>query len=242
MTCSPATSKVLVPEMNLGQLTTLVRAEYLVDAQTALEGAGHAVPGSRDRSGDRGDEPMSDDAATATLSRKDFQSDQEVRWCPGCGDYTILSAIQLLLPELGRPAREPGVRVRDRLRGAAPVLHERLRAARHPRPRAGDRDRRRAGSPRPRRVGHRRRRRHVLDRRQPPHPRAAPQREPDDAHVQQPDLRADEGPVLADERGRQGDEVVAVRVARHAVQPGLGGARRRRRRSWPGPTTWTAST
>jgi 2-oxoglutarate/2-oxoacid ferredoxin oxidoreductase subunit beta len=44
---------------------------------------------------------VSDDAGTATLSRKDFQSDQEVRWCPGCGDYTILSAIQLLLPELG---------------------------------------------------------------------------------------------------------------------------------------------
>ena len=44
---------------------------------------------------------MSDDAATGTLSRKDFQSDQEVRWCPGCGDYTILSAVQLLLPELG---------------------------------------------------------------------------------------------------------------------------------------------
>ncbi len=43
---------------------------------------------------------MSDDPSTATLSRKDFQSDQEVRWCPGCGDYTILSAIQLLLPEL----------------------------------------------------------------------------------------------------------------------------------------------
>ena len=44
---------------------------------------------------------MSDDAATETLSRKDFQSDQEVRWCPGCGDYSILAAIQLLLPELG---------------------------------------------------------------------------------------------------------------------------------------------
>jgi 2-oxoglutarate ferredoxin oxidoreductase subunit beta len=44
---------------------------------------------------------VSDDVSTATLSRKDFQSDQEVRWCPGCGDYTILSAIQLLLPELG---------------------------------------------------------------------------------------------------------------------------------------------
>jgi 2-oxoglutarate ferredoxin oxidoreductase subunit beta len=41
------------------------------------------------------------DETTVTLSRKDFQSDQEVRWCPGCGDYTILSAIQLLLPDLG---------------------------------------------------------------------------------------------------------------------------------------------
>jgi len=34
-------------------------------------------------------------------TRKDWASDQEVRWCPGCGDYTILSAVQLLLPELG---------------------------------------------------------------------------------------------------------------------------------------------
>jgi 2-oxoglutarate ferredoxin oxidoreductase subunit beta len=37
----------------------------------------------------------------ATLTRKDFQSDQEVRWCPGCGDYAILSAVQSVLPELG---------------------------------------------------------------------------------------------------------------------------------------------
>ncbi|MBP8180905.1 MAG: 2-oxoacid:ferredoxin oxidoreductase subunit beta [Acidimicrobiia bacterium] len=35
------------------------------------------------------------------LSRKDFQSDQEVRWCPGCGDYSILAAVQFLLPDLG---------------------------------------------------------------------------------------------------------------------------------------------
>jgi 2-oxoglutarate ferredoxin oxidoreductase subunit beta len=35
------------------------------------------------------------------LARKDFQSDQEVRWCPGCGDYGILTAIQFLLPDLG---------------------------------------------------------------------------------------------------------------------------------------------
>ena len=35
------------------------------------------------------------------LKRKDFTSDQEVRWCPGCGDYAILSTVQGLLPELG---------------------------------------------------------------------------------------------------------------------------------------------
>lgn len=40
---------------------------------------------------------------TATLTKKDFQSDQEVRWCPGCGDYAILSAVQSVLPELGIP-------------------------------------------------------------------------------------------------------------------------------------------
>ena len=36
-----------------------------------------------------------------TLTRKDFVSDQEVRWCPGCGDYAILSAVQKVFPELG---------------------------------------------------------------------------------------------------------------------------------------------
>ncbi len=36
------------------------------------------------------------------LKAKDFKSDQEVRWCPGCGDYAILAAVQGFLPELGR--------------------------------------------------------------------------------------------------------------------------------------------
>ncbi|MCM1976070.1 MULTISPECIES: 2-oxoacid:ferredoxin oxidoreductase subunit beta [Streptomyces] len=35
------------------------------------------------------------------LSARDFKSDQEVRWCPGCGDYAILSAVQGFMPELG---------------------------------------------------------------------------------------------------------------------------------------------
>jgi 2-oxoglutarate/2-oxoacid ferredoxin oxidoreductase subunit beta len=34
-------------------------------------------------------------------TKKDFTSDQEVRWCPGCGDYAILAAVQGFLPELG---------------------------------------------------------------------------------------------------------------------------------------------
>jgi 2-oxoglutarate ferredoxin oxidoreductase subunit beta len=35
------------------------------------------------------------------LKPKDFESDQEVRWCPGCGDYGILKALQFVMPELG---------------------------------------------------------------------------------------------------------------------------------------------
>jgi len=37
------------------------------------------------------------------LSMKDFKSDQEVRWCPGCGDYAILAAVQSFMPELQIP-------------------------------------------------------------------------------------------------------------------------------------------
>jgi 2-oxoglutarate/2-oxoacid ferredoxin oxidoreductase subunit beta len=37
----------------------------------------------------------------AHTTRKDFTSDQEVRWCPGCGDYIVLNAVQGFLPELG---------------------------------------------------------------------------------------------------------------------------------------------
>jgi 2-oxoglutarate ferredoxin oxidoreductase subunit beta len=36
-------------------------------------------------------------------SRKDFETDQEVRWCPGCGDFAVLSQVQKLLPTLGIP-------------------------------------------------------------------------------------------------------------------------------------------
>ncbi|MCB9729199.1 MAG: 2-oxoacid:ferredoxin oxidoreductase subunit beta [Deltaproteobacteria bacterium] len=43
---------------------------------------------------------------TPKLTRKDFTSDQEVRWCPGCGDYAILAAVQRLMPDLGVPKED----------------------------------------------------------------------------------------------------------------------------------------
>ncbi len=42
-------------------------------------------------------------AAPLGLTKKDFASDQETRWCPGCGDYAILATVQQFLPELGLP-------------------------------------------------------------------------------------------------------------------------------------------
>ncbi|MBB1246252.1 2-oxoacid:ferredoxin oxidoreductase subunit beta [Streptomyces durbertensis] len=39
--------------------------------------------------------------ADAKQSAKDFKSDQEVRWCPGCGDYAVLAAVQGFMPEMG---------------------------------------------------------------------------------------------------------------------------------------------
>jgi 2-oxoglutarate ferredoxin oxidoreductase subunit beta len=41
--------------------------------------------------------------APGTLTKADFQSDQETRWCPGCGDYAVLAAVQQFMPELGIP-------------------------------------------------------------------------------------------------------------------------------------------
>ncbi len=41
------------------------------------------------------------DVQVPVTSKADWSSDQEPRWCPGCGDYSILTAVQLLMPELG---------------------------------------------------------------------------------------------------------------------------------------------
>src|SRR6185369_2225466 len=74
------------------------------------QGAGAAVRGGRDPGRDRipsgGGEIMIKPATPETpvpLSKKDFATDQEVRWCPGCGDYAILNAVQSVFPSLGVP-------------------------------------------------------------------------------------------------------------------------------------------
>jgi 2-oxoglutarate/2-oxoacid ferredoxin oxidoreductase subunit beta len=38
-------------------------------------------------------------AAPVKLTAKDFTSDQEIKWCPGCGDYSILKQVQTVLPD-----------------------------------------------------------------------------------------------------------------------------------------------
>jgi 2-oxoglutarate ferredoxin oxidoreductase subunit beta len=67
-------------------------------------------PGSKQPSGP-GKKPSmppgySGDGGGDGLTRKDFSSDQDVRWCPGCGDYAILSTVQRLLPDLGVPKED----------------------------------------------------------------------------------------------------------------------------------------
>ena len=118
-TCSRRYRTVLVPEMNLGQLALLLRGRYLVDVaelhqglRPAVQGRGAAGPvpeqpvwsaahdGHRlglPQLGGLDGVPTTDDKQTA----KDYTSDQEVRWCPGCGDYAVLAAVRQFLPTLG---------------------------------------------------------------------------------------------------------------------------------------------
>ena len=126
--------------------------------------------------------------ATETLpvyTKKDFQTDQEIRWCPGCGDYAILSAVQSVFAELGSPPRKFRVHFRHRLLQPLPVLHEDVRLPHHPRARAGHRHGPENHAPRSRRLGRDRRRRFAFDRRQSHHSHAAPQCRAESSALQQ---------------------------------------------------------
>jgi len=95
-----------------------------------------------------GDGPSlsAENAAVIQLTRKDFVSDQEVRWCPGCGDYSILAQTQKTMPDFGVPREKvvfiSGIGCSGRLpyymntygfhsiHGRAPTLATGLKAAR----------------------------------------------------------------------------------------------------------------
>jgi 2-oxoglutarate/2-oxoacid ferredoxin oxidoreductase subunit beta len=49
---------------------------------------------------------MSNVIEPTRLTKKDFETDQDVRWCPGCGDYAILATVQKVMPELGIPLEQ----------------------------------------------------------------------------------------------------------------------------------------
>ena len=164
---------------------------------------------------------MTDENGSAKLTAKDFKSDQEVRWCPGCGDYAILAALQCFMPELGIPRERivfvSGIGCAARfpyymqsyglhsIHGRAPAIATG----------AGD------GAARSLGLGRHGGRRRPVDRRQPLDPRVAPQRRREDPPLQQPDLRSDEGAILAHVGTRKGDEVDTDGLGRPPVQPAL---------------------
>jgi 2-oxoglutarate ferredoxin oxidoreductase subunit beta len=67
------------------------------------EANGHSIAGGQQGEGHRLRSLTLVPRAAARSATKDFKSDQEVRWCPGCGDYAILAAFQAFLPELEVP-------------------------------------------------------------------------------------------------------------------------------------------
>jgi hypothetical protein len=122
--------------------------------------------------------------------------------------------------------RELCVRLGDRLLVAVSLLREHVRVSHHSRPRAGDRHGRQMRQPGPVGLGRHRRRRRAVDRHQSPDPHDPAKPRLEHPAVQQPDLRLDQGAVLADFRIRQEDEVEPDghdRAADPADPDGLGG-------------------
>ena len=219
--------QVLVPEVNLGQLLAAHPGDVTWSTPSASTGSAASRSGSA-RSSEaaelmlelEADRPMTDAAIGPTtgrrqpdcrqLTRKDFVSDQEVRWCPGCGDYSILAQTQKVMPDFGVPDGEHRVHLAASAAPAGcPYYMNTYGFHTHPRPRADARDRAQGCAARPDGLGHHRRRRRAVDRRQPRPPLDAPQRRHQDGHVQQPHLRPDQGPGVADVGVRQEDQVDA---------------------------------
>ena len=182
------------------------------------------------------------DTAVPVTTKKDWSSDQEVRWCPGCGDYSILTAVQLLMPELdvrredmvfvsgiGCAARFPyymNTYGMHAIHGRAPAVATGLAVARpdlHVWVVTGDGDGLSIGG------------NHLI-------------------HALRRNVNITillfnnqiygltKGQYSPTSEVGQGHQVDAVRLARPPVQPHQPGARAPRPPSWRAPTTWTAST
>ncbi len=164
--------------------------------------------------------------ALPPLTKKDFQTDQEVRWCPGCGDYAILSAVQSVFPELGIPRENfvvvSGIGCSSRFPYYMNTYGFHTIHGRAPAVASGDQD----CPPRVGSLGRHRRWRRPCDRRQPHNSHAAPECRHQGAAVQQSHLWSNQGPVFTDFRIPQDDQVHALRLARPAVQSNFAGHRR----------------
>ena len=190
--------KVLVPELNCGQLRFVLRGPIwsMRWASIKFRGNRSSFTNLSNKSTPCWKVIPNDDRTTRPHS-------QRFRERPG---NSLVPQVRGLFDprpnekspaHLGYPQGRFRVRVGHRLLQPVPVLHGHLRVPRHPRPGPGDCHRRQTGPARFAGVGYHRRRRCPVHRRQPPDARHPAERQPQNRAVQQPDLRADQRPILA---------------------------------------------
>ena len=134
--------------------------------------------------------------ATYNYTPADFKSDQEVKWCPGCGDHAVLNAVQRAMPEIADALDTPHNRFVfiSGIGCSSRFIYYMKTFGFHtiPRPRQCRGHGRQGRQSRPERLGLHRRRRLAGHRRQPLHPRHPAQRRSQLHPLQQRDLRTDQ--------------------------------------------------
>ena len=168
---------VLVCELNSGQMHKVLNAKYNLNSYqyNKVQGQpfqiGELVSGPPKKP--RYDPSGKGYSMTENppLTKKDFVTDQDVRWCPGCGDYAILNAVQMAMAKMGKKREGHRFYLGDRLLFTVPLLYEHLRPPLHPREGPGLRLGAQISQPQSVRLGDHRGRGWPLDWRKPPDPR-----------------------------------------------------------------------
>jgi pyruvate/2-oxoacid:ferredoxin oxidoreductase alpha subunit len=101
--------KVLCPELNMGQFARYLKSEFLIDVESLnkIQGLPFKSSEIEDKiysmlgGSNEVNKGNSTENTEVKYTAKDFSSDQDVRWCPGCGDYSILAQMQRVSPDLG---------------------------------------------------------------------------------------------------------------------------------------------